>query len=104
MLGIVEDGEEPLAVLGSRLGGQLQGGGTDAARRSSQHAQESVVVVRIEERTEVGDHILHLAPVEEALPADDAVGDAPLPQHLLELPRLGIHPVEDGEVGPRSGL
>ena len=32
------------------------------------------------------------------------VGNPPLAQHLLELTRLCVHPVEDGEVGPRSGL
>ena len=100
MLRIVQDREETLAILGSRFGSELKRRAADSTRRISQDPQEGIVVIGIKQCPEVGDDILHLATVEEALSSHDAVRNLPFAEHLLELPRLGIHPVEDGKGGP----
>ena len=104
MLRVIEDGKKALAVFRPGLGGQLQSGRADAAGRIGQHTEKGIVVLGVEQGAEVGNDILHLAPVEKALPPHHAVGDAALAQRLLELTRLGVHSVEDGKIGPWTGL
>ena len=74
------------------------------ARRDIGDAQQADVVVRIEQGLEVGEEIADLAPVEEALAADEVVAHAGLAQGGFQRARLGVGAEEDRLVRPRHAL
>ena len=53
---------------------------------------------------QVGEKVLDLRPLVELGAADDPVGHALADEHVLEHARLGVDPVEDGQVGRRPCL
>ena len=74
------------------------------ARRDVGDAQQADVVVRVEQDLEVGEEIADLAPVEEALAADEVIAHAGLAQGGFQRARLGIGAEEDRLVRPRHAL
>ncbi len=62
------------------------------------------LVGRVVDHLEIGDRVLDLGPLVEPRPADDPVADALAHEHVLEHARLGVHPVEDGDVSRAGAL
>ena len=70
----------------------------DAAGGIVDHALEAFVVVGVDGQAEIRQQILDFLALVERQPAVNAVGDVQLAQTLFKGPRLGIGPVQDGEV------
>ncbi len=79
----------------------LQGSGADLAARYVDHAQEGVVVVRVDQQTEVTHQVLHLLAGEEAGAAAEAIGNLMVLQLQLHQLGLVVTAIEDGEVAVR---
>src|SRR6476619_5276039 len=62
------------------------------------HSTPAHLVVGVHQRAQVGEDVLHLAPVVELHAADDAVGHAGAHEGLLDHAALRVGPVEDGDV------
>ena len=82
---------------------------TRAAHRRAQPAPRRVHdaperhrVGRVHRQPQVGEQVLHLAPLVERDAADDLVGDAALAQLGLERPRLRVRAVEHGHLAQRA--
>ena len=77
----------------------------DAALGDVEDAAQRDLVVGVDEDPQVGQRVLDLAPLVEAHPADDAVGQAAADEHFLEHTGLGVGAVEHGDVaGPVDPL
>src|SRR5439155_24991439 len=63
-------------------------------------APEGDLVVGVHQDAQVGEHVIDLAPVVDARPAGDDVGDVPADELLLDHPALGVGAVEHGDVAP----
>ncbi len=70
----------------------------DAASRRVEDAPQRHLVAGVGDGAQVGEHVAHLAPVEEAGPADHGVGDPTIGQGGLQRAALGVGPVEDCDV------
>ena len=68
------------------------------AGRHVHHPGERQVVLGVGHQVQVRQDVLDLLPLVERDPADDLVGDLRRPERLLEGPRQGRHPAEDGDV------
>ena len=77
----------------------VDGGVADAALWLVDDAAQADRIGVVIDDAHVGDDVLDLLAVVEALAADDAVGDAGADQRILDGVGLGVHPVEDGVVG-----
>ncbi len=74
----------------------------DAARRDVDDPLQREPVVGVGDGAQVADEVLDLGAVEEARAAHDDVRDVARAQRVLEHARLGVGPVEDGEVARRQ--
>ena len=70
----------------------------DAALGGVEDAPQRDRVARVDQRAQVGERVLDLAPLVEADAADDLVGQADPDEHLLEHPALGVGAVEHRDV------
>ena len=102
--GVAHDGPETGAVLGSSAHELRDGRLADATGGIVDDALECLLVVGVDHDAEVGDDVLHLFALVERLPAVDPIGDALLPQRLLEDTRLGIGAIEHGKLRERCML
>ena len=73
--------------------------GTNAARRHVNHAQQGIVVVRVDGQAQVGQRVLDFLTLEKAQAAVDTVGHAGLHQHLFQNARLRVAAVQHRHVG-----
>ena len=73
-------------------------------RRDVGNAQQADVVVRVEQGLEVSQEIADLAPVEEALAANEVIAHAGLAQGGFQRAGLGVGAEEDRLVGPGRAL
>ena len=76
----------------------------DLAAWRVHHARERHRVARVDAEAQVGEHILHLAPVVEAQAADQLIRDAAPEEHLLEGPGLRVGAIEHSAFGERDSL
>ena len=88
--------------LGAVLEGEFHRGGTDAARRRVDDAEEGNVILRVDEAGDGGEDILDFAPVEETFAANEPVGDFHAAEVFLEETGLRIHAVDHRELLPRD--
>ena len=93
---------DPLA-LGQRLDARDRAV-ADAALGGVEDPAQRDVVGRVDQHPQVGQRVADLAPLVEAHPADDLVGQADPDEHLLEHPGLRVGAVEDRHVGRARGL
>ena len=102
---VLHDGEDR-STLRSWLARQqaLHRDVAQPARRHVGDAQQADVVVRIEQGLQVGQEIADLAPVEEALAADEVIAHAGLAQGGFQRARLGVGAEENGLVRPGRAL
>ncbi len=77
---------EALVPLGGPAGQLLQGGRADLPARRVDHAQEGVVVVRVDQQAQVAHQVLDLAPREKAGAAGHLVGNLQCLQLHLQNP------------------
>ena len=82
----------------------LHGHVAQPARRDIRDAQQADVVVRIDQGLEVSEEIADLAPVEEALAANEVVAHAGLAQGGFQRAGLGVGAKEDRLVRPGHAL
>ncbi len=84
-------------------GGDLPGFGdrllADGAPGRVDDAQQPRLVVRVADHVQVRGHVLDFLPVEEPVPAEDAVGDAGFGERALQRPGLRVHAVKHRKVG-----
>ena len=80
--------------------GLVHGGSTDFPGGHVDDAPQPQVVGGVIDDTQVGQHVLHLGPVEELGAADDFIGHAVALAGIFQRVGLGVHPVEDGVVLP----
>ncbi len=93
------------AAVGARLGAQqVDGARADAARRQVDDALEGGVIGGIADQAQIGQRILDLGALEEALAAIDAIRQPGLDQRLLEQSRLRRGAIEDGAVAARQSF
>ena len=69
---------------------------TDLAPGRVDHARERHRVARVGAQSQVREHVLHLAPVVEAHPADQLIRDAAAQERLLEGARLRVGAIQHG--------
>jgi hypothetical protein len=67
-----------------------------------QTRKNDATIERVHDQPQVGEHVLHLAALEERQPAHDLVRHAVLAQLGLERARLGVRAVEHGTVREAS--
>ena len=77
---------------------------TQTARRDIGDAQQADVVVRVDERLQVSQEILDLAPVKIALAAHDMVANARLAQGGFQRARLLVGAEKNGLIPPGHAL
>ncbi len=82
------------------MAGQL----ADAARGRIEDAQQVFVSLRVFDGRQVGNEVLHLLAVKEALRPHHAVGNLVLPERLFNNAALGVGPEQDGEILPGALL
>ena len=73
----------------------------DAPRGHVDHPQERLVVTRVSQQPQPGDHVADLTAFEKLQPADELIGDPTAPQRQFERPRQGVGPEQDREVAAR---
>src|SRR4051812_48307169 len=78
----------------------LDRGRADTTRRSVDNPEQARIVIRVRQDTHVGEHVLHFAPVEKALPADDPIRDLETTEVFLQQTRLRVHPEQNRETFP----
>ena len=76
-----------------------EAGLAEAAPRNGDGAEKRLVIGRVGEQPQVGQEVLHLAPLVEADRADEAIRDARPTERLFQRPRLRIGPIEHRHVG-----
>ena len=98
--GVAERVHEADAAAG-RVGVELADGAVaDAALGRVEDALHRHLVGGVDDGLQVGEGVLHLAPVVEPRAADDLVGHAHAGEVLLHHAALRVGPVEDRDVGP----
>ena len=100
LLGVVEGLGEGTPVGG---GPRVQAAERRVAHAALGHVDDPLerhLVGGVHHRPQVGEGVLHLAPVVEARAADHLVGQAEAHERLLHHPALGVGAVEDGHVAP----
>ena len=75
---------------------------SDRALRDVDDAFQGNLIGRIDEHPQIGERVLHLAPVVVLEPTDHLVGDAVPDEQLFDDAALGIGPVEHRDVGQRD--
>ena len=88
------------AAPGGQLGDALDGRVADAARGIVDDAFERLVVARIDNQPDIGQHVLDLLVVVERTALVDAVGNAPAAEVVLQHGRLAVGAVENHRLGP----
>ena len=88
------------AAPGGQLGDALDGRVADAARGIVDDAFECLVVARIDDQPDIGQHVLDLLVVVERTALVDAVGNAPAAEVVLQHGRLAVGAVENHRLGP----
>ena len=76
----------------------------DPALRPVRDPHQADRIGGVVEHLEVGDRVLDLRALVEARAADHLVADLVQAQRLLEHPRLGVHPVEEGDLAAGVAL
>ena len=76
----------------------LQRGVPDSPARAVRDAEQRRGVLRVHEDAEVRGRVADLRALVEARPADDLVRDVLPDEHVLQHPRLRVHPVEDRDL------
>ena len=102
MIGVSQGVEKAQLVFHAEGQGQLHGAGADSPRRHIDDPEEGRVVPRVQKQRHVGRQVLDFAPFEEALPADETIGNPAPAKVFFEEPGLGVHPVGDRELFPRK--
>ena len=69
-----------------------------AARGQVDYAVQTNIVVRIGDKAQVGDDVLHLLPLVELHPAHDLIRYAIAQAGFFQRPRLRVHSVHHGDV------
>ena len=82
----------------------IHGRVADAASRAVDHPQQRNLVGGVDEKPQVGQHVLDLAAVEELHPLDDLVGHGGLDEGFLDHPAHGVGAVEDGDAAVVDAL
>ena len=82
---------------------RLRGGGPDP-RGHLEAALQGQLVARVADEAQVGQHVLDVGGLEEAHAGADHEGDAAPGQLELDLHRVVVGPVEDGDLGERHPL
>ena len=77
----------------------LDRGVADASCRIVDHTFEGFFVIRIDDHSEIGQHILDFLALIEAQPSIDSVRDGLLAHFFFKTSALGISPIEDGKIG-----
>ena len=79
----------------------LHGRVADATTRTVRDAKERGRVLRVHEDAQVRGRVPDLRALVEARPADDLVRNVLADEHVLQHPRLRVHPVEDRDLAGR---
>ena len=88
--GVLGMGDEP-----------LHGRVADSTPRTVRDAKERGRILRVHEDAQVRGRVADLRALVEARPADDLVRNVLADEHVLQHPRLRVHPVEDRDLAGR---
>ena len=103
MLCLPQDGVEgQIRAEGQTLGG-FQCFRADPPRGIVDDPQQTQIVRAVVDHAQIGQHVLDFGPVEEAGPAEDAVGDAVEFEGAFNGVGLGVRPVEHGKIPVAGG-